>query len=94
VSANNDPFHFAQQFHNEFNENLTKAILSSPYLYMDELIYQWMGKVDKGLFQRKIPRKLYPIGCEFKTLADAQINLFLRLDPIEPSEYKEALLLA
>ncbi|CAI2167609.1 4658_t:CDS:2 [Funneliformis geosporum] len=49
ISTNNDPFHFAQQFHDEFNENLTKAILPA--------------------------------------LADAQINLFLRLDPAEPSEY-------
>ncbi|CAG8726693.1 9519_t:CDS:2, partial [Funneliformis caledonium] len=70
IPANDDPFHFAQQFHDEFNENLTKAILP----------------VDKSPFQRKIPRKPHPIGCEFKTLADTQINLFLRLDPVEPSE--------
>ncbi|CAI2164161.1 10899_t:CDS:2 [Funneliformis geosporum] len=68
ISTNNDPFHFAQQFHDEFNENLTKAILPGP-------------------FQRKIPRKPHPIRCEFKGLADAQINLFLRLDLAEPLEY-------
>ncbi|CAG8749658.1 6861_t:CDS:2, partial [Funneliformis caledonium] len=84
--ANDDPFHFARQFHDEFNKNLTKAILPDPYLYMDESMCQWMGKVDKGPFQRKIPRKPHLIGCEFKALADAQINLFLRLDPAEPSE--------
>ncbi|CAG8675515.1 945_t:CDS:2 [Funneliformis mosseae] len=44
-----------------------------------------MSKVDKDPFQRKIPRKLHPIGCEFKTLADAQINLFLRLNLVELS---------
>ncbi|CAG8647065.1 10777_t:CDS:2, partial [Diversispora eburnea] len=66
---NDDPFHFARQFHDAFNENLTKAILPGPYLCMDESM------------------KLHPIGCEFKALADAQINLFLRLDPAEPSEF-------
>ncbi|RHZ82423.1 hypothetical protein Glove_109g106 [Diversispora epigaea] len=65
----NDPFYFAQKFHNEFNENLAKAITpGSP-------------------FQRKIPRKPHPIGCEFKTMADARTNLFLQLDPVEPPEY-------
>ncbi|CAG8740516.1 6654_t:CDS:2 [Funneliformis caledonium] len=49
------------------------------------------SKVDKGPFQRKIPRKPHPIGCEFKTLANTQINLFLRLDPVEPSELVEQL---
>ncbi|CAG8774011.1 5154_t:CDS:1, partial [Ambispora leptoticha] len=29
----------------------------------------------------------HPIGCEFKAIADAQFNLFLRLDPVEPPEY-------
>ncbi|CAG8733098.1 15762_t:CDS:2, partial [Funneliformis caledonium] len=75
------------QFHDEFNENLTKAILPDPYLCMDESMCQWIGKVVKGPFQRKILRKPHPIGCEFKALANAQINLFLRLDPAEPSEY-------
>ncbi|CAG8643070.1 3728_t:CDS:2, partial [Diversispora eburnea] len=56
---NDDPFHFAQQFHDVFNENLTKAILPDPYFCMDESM----------------------------SFADAQINLFLRLDPAEPSEY-------
>ncbi|CAG8711597.1 6_t:CDS:2, partial [Funneliformis caledonium] len=70
IPANDDPFHFAWQFHDEFNENLTKAILP----------------VDKGPFQQKILRKPHSIGCEFKALADAQINLFLRLDPAEPLE--------
>ncbi|CAI2190490.1 18230_t:CDS:2, partial [Funneliformis geosporum] len=87
IPTNNDPFHFARQFHDEFNENLTKAILPGPYLCIDESMCQWIGKVDKGPFQRKIPRKPHPIGCEFKALADVQINLFLRLDPAEPSEY-------
>ncbi|CAG8719076.1 255_t:CDS:2, partial [Funneliformis caledonium] len=67
ILANDDSFHFAWQFHNEFNENLTKAILPGPYLCMDKSMCQWMGKVDKAL-------------------ADAQINLFLRLDLAEPSE--------
>ncbi|CAG8708004.1 17590_t:CDS:2, partial [Funneliformis caledonium] len=48
---------------------------------------QWISKVNKDLFQRKIPRKSHPIRCEFKTLTDVQINLFLKLDPVEPSEY-------
>lgn len=48
---------------------------------------QWMGKVDKGPFQQKIPRKPYPISCEFKAIADARANLLLGLDPVEPSEY-------
>ncbi|RHZ60427.1 hypothetical protein Glove_353g35 [Diversispora epigaea] len=78
VLANEDPFHFARQFHNAFNENLAKVILPGPYLCMDESMCQWMGK---------IPKKPHPIGCEFKALADTQINLFLRLDPTEPSEY-------
>ncbi|CAI2178397.1 9226_t:CDS:2 [Funneliformis geosporum] len=38
ISTNNDPFHFAWQFHDEFNENLIKAILPGPYLCMDESI--------------------------------------------------------
>ncbi|RHZ53471.1 hypothetical protein Glove_441g18 [Diversispora epigaea] len=83
----NDPFYFARKFHNEFNENLAKAITPGSILCIDESMCQWMGKIDKGPFQRKIPRKPHPIGCEFKTMADARTNLFLQLDPVEPPEY-------
>ncbi|CAG8764939.1 9436_t:CDS:2, partial [Ambispora leptoticha] len=40
-----------------------------------------------GPFQRKIPRKPHPIGCEFKAVADTRTNLFLQLDPVEPPIY-------
>lgn len=82
-----DPFHFARQFHNKFNENLSGAITPGSILCIDESMCQWMGKIDKGPFQRKIPRKPHPIGCEFKTMADARVNLFLQLDPVEPPEH-------
>ncbi|CAG8620147.1 2259_t:CDS:1 [Ambispora leptoticha] len=84
---NDDPFYFARQFHDAFNENLKMAVSPSTYLCIDESMCQWMGKVDKGPFQQKIPRKPHLIGCEFKTIADAQVNLLLRLDPVEPPAY-------
>ncbi|CAG8801626.1 16748_t:CDS:2, partial [Gigaspora margarita] len=46
---NNNPFHFAWQFHDEFNENLAKATQPGYYLCIDESVYQWMGKVNKAL---------------------------------------------
>lgn len=71
TNKNDDPFFFARKFHDAFNENLSKAITPGDHLCIDESICQWMGKVDKGPFQQKIPRKPHPIGCEFKTIADA-----------------------
>ncbi|CAG8850620.1 40853_t:CDS:2, partial [Gigaspora margarita] len=68
VSTNEDPFYFAWQFHDTFNNNLVNAVLPGSYLCIDESMCQWMGKVDKAT-------------------ADAQINLILRLDPVEPSKY-------
>ncbi|RHZ60931.1 hypothetical protein Glove_350g96 [Diversispora epigaea] len=82
-----DPFHFARKFHNAFNENLAKAITPGSFLCIDESMCQWMGKIDKGPFQRKIPRKPHPFGCEFKTVADARVNLLVQLDPCEPPEH-------
>ncbi|CAG8829392.1 38375_t:CDS:2, partial [Gigaspora margarita] len=87
ISINDKPFYFIHQFHNAFNDNLSHAITPGSYLCIDESMCQWMGKIDKGPFQRKIPRKPHPIGCEFKAVADAQANLFLRLDPAEPPEF-------
>ncbi|CAG8716111.1 44056_t:CDS:2, partial [Gigaspora margarita] len=87
ISINDDPFYFIRQFHDAFNDNLSHAITPGSYLCIDESMCQWMGKIDKGPFQRKIPRKPHPIGCEFKAVADAQANLFLRLDPAEPPEF-------
>ncbi|CAG8488797.1 35218_t:CDS:2 [Gigaspora margarita] len=46
---NDDPFHFARQFHDEFNKNLAKATQPGHYLCIDKSMYQWMGKVDKAL---------------------------------------------
>jgi len=51
VSESNDPFYFARHFHDAFNENLTMAVSPGTYLCIDESMYQWMGKVDKGPFQ-------------------------------------------
>ncbi|CAG8623942.1 3984_t:CDS:2 [Diversispora eburnea] len=44
---NNDLFYFARKFHNEFNENLAKAIIPGSILCIDESMCQWMGKIDK-----------------------------------------------
>ncbi|CAG8819695.1 41709_t:CDS:2, partial [Gigaspora margarita] len=54
ATTNDDP--------DAFNENLSKAITPGSSLCIDESMCQWMGKIDKGPFQRKIPRKPHPIG--------------------------------
>lgn len=82
----NDPFYFAQKFHIEFNKNLSQDT-SGIFLCINESMCQWMDKIDKGFFQRKILRKSHPIECEFKTIANVRANLFLQLDPVEPLEY-------
>ncbi|CAG8845303.1 38455_t:CDS:2, partial [Gigaspora margarita] len=46
ITANDDPFYFAQRFHNEFNENLAKANLPGSYLCIDKSMCQWMAIAD------------------------------------------------
>ncbi|CAG8843225.1 35872_t:CDS:2, partial [Gigaspora margarita] len=53
VSLSFDPFYFAWQFHNTFNDNLVNAVLPGSYLCIDESMCQWIGKIDKDQFDTK-----------------------------------------
>ncbi|CAG8837163.1 23061_t:CDS:2, partial [Gigaspora margarita] len=46
TKKNDDPFFFAREFYNAFNDNLSNAITPEDYLCIDEFMCQWMAIAD------------------------------------------------
>ncbi|GAA5801961.1 hypothetical protein HPULCUR_007420 [Helicostylum pulchrum] len=84
---NADPLYQIRGFLAAFNETLSKTLKPSKYLCVDESMNQWLGNGMPNL--KKVPRKLHPIGQEFKTLADNHTYCILQLDTVSDKVRKE-----
>ncbi|CAG8659804.1 20645_t:CDS:2 [Racocetra persica] len=83
VSNFNDLLYSIRSFVNTFNKNLIKAIKPGRTLCIDELINLWLGYKNKISGFRKIPRKPYPVGQEWKVVTNSSTNIIIQLESCE-----------
>ncbi|ORE10367.1 hypothetical protein BCV72DRAFT_26222 [Rhizopus microsporus var. microsporus] len=82
-----DPLYQIRSTIQAFNDHMAKCIIPGKYLVIDDSMNQWLGAGTPNL--KKVPRKLHPIGQEFKTLADNHCYCILRVDTVSDPCPKE-----
>jgi hypothetical protein len=83
----NDPLYQIRETLNAFNGHMKDCLTPGKHFVIDETMNQWLGVGMPNL--EKVPRKQYPIGQEFKSLADYYTNAIIRLDTVSDPRPKE-----
>jgi hypothetical protein len=82
-----DPLYQSRCYLDAFNKALVRLMEPGRYLCVDKSINQWLDCDFPNL--KKIPRKPYPIGQEFKALMGKITSYILQLDTVSDSVKKK-----